>query len=147
MQYQRETVRDTYEEAKPLLVEHYLEIAHYQDIPLEPDYASYASLEDAGITRVYTARNEGELIGYAVFFVRKNIHYSSSLQAIQDIIYIHPKYRGQGGRFIVWCDAQLKAEGVQVVYHHVKASHNWGPLLERIGYQLIDHIYGRRLDQ
>jgi hypothetical protein len=51
-----------------------------------------------------------------------------------------------GGRFIKWCDEQLRAEGVAVVYHHIKAAHNFGPMLERFGYELVDLIYSRRLN-
>ena len=131
----------------PLLQSHWREIAHYQDIPLDPDFTQYAALEDAGALRTYIARDaEGGMVGYAVFFVKANIHYKSSIQALQDILYIHPGSRGMGLRFIKWCDDQLRQEGVQVVYHHVKKEHNFGPALERFGYQLIDLIYGRRLD-
>ncbi len=136
-----------FEEAMPLLRLHYKEIAHYQDIPLDPDEDAYLDAEKRGAIRCFVARDQfGLLMGYAVFFVRYNIHYKTSLQAIQDVIYVDPNKRGIGARFIPWCDAKLKEEGVQVVYHHVKDEHNFGPLLERIGYKLIDHIYGRRLD-
>lgn len=146
MRFARERFQDTIDEAMPLVTAHYDEIAHFKDIPLDPDHVMYAALEDAGVLRVFTARtDEDQLIGYAVFFVRPNIHYKTSLQAAQDVIFIHPNHRGTGGKFILWCDEELRKEGVQAVYHHVKAAHNFGPMLERFGYQLIDLIYGRRL--
>lgn len=146
--FKRENVSDCFQEAMPLLMEHWKEIAHYQDIPLEPDLSFYESAEKSGVLRTFTARgDEGKLIGYAVYFVRHNAHYKSSLQAVQDIIYIQKNKRGMGGRFILWCDEQLRAEGVQAVYHHVKTAHNFGPMLERFGYQLVDLIYARRLDK
>lgn len=144
--YSSERVESCFEEAMPLLQAHWREIAHYQDIPLDPDYASYRALDAAGALRTFCARDEGALVGYAVFVVRPNMHYRSSLQALQDILYLSPSHRGQGLQFIRWCDEQLKTEGVQAVYHHVKVSHNFGPALERIGYQLVDLIYTRRLD-
>ena len=147
MNFTRETIKDSYEEAKPLLLAHYKEIAHYQDIPLDVDVETYLKFEALGFIRVYVSRDdEGKMIGYGVYFVRPNMHYKSSLQAVQDVIYIQKERRGMGGRFILWCDKQLKAEGVQAVYHHVKAEHNFGPLLERFGYKLVDLIYARRLD-
>jgi hypothetical protein len=101
-----------------------------------------------GTLRTFTARDaDGVLTGYCVFFVRHNIHYASSLQASQDVIYIDPERRGFGAEFILWCDQQLKEEGVQAVYHHVKQAHNFGPLLERFGYECVDLIYARRLDR
>lgn len=148
MIFRREPLDDKlFDEVLPLLTQHYLEIAHYPDIKLEPDFKQYAKLEEIGAVRAFVARDEaGLLIGYSVFFVRHNLHYSSSLQASQDVIYIDPKRRGFGRSFIVWCDEQLQAEGVQVVYQHLKAKHNFGKMLEAIGYELVDLIYARRLD-
>lgn len=130
----------------PLLELHYAEIAHFKEIPLDPDQELYCKLEQVNSTRMFVARTpEGKVTGYANFFLRPNIHYKNSLQAVQDVLFFHPEYRGRGGHFIKWCDEQLKLESVQVVYQHVKVSHNFGPLLERIGYKLVDLIYARKL--
>lgn len=143
--FKREHLIDVLEEAAPLTALHWKEIAHYQDIPLEMDREKYLKLEALDVLRCFIARNDqGALIGYAVFFVQHNIHYKSSLQAVQDVLFIHPEYRGTGKRFIEWCDQELKKEKVQVIYHHVKSAHNFGPMLERMGYQLVDLIYARR---
>lgn len=148
MRFQREKAQDIFAEIMPLLEKHYLEIAHYQDIKLEPDFEQYAKIEDCGLLRTFTARDDqGVMVGYAVFFVKSNLHYKSSKQAVQDVIYIERSRRGAGigKEFIQWCDEQLKADGCQVVYHHIKDKHNFGPMLETMGYQLVDLIYGRRL--
>lgn len=145
--FQRERSQDIFHEVMPLLELHYKEISHYHDIPLDPDFEKYEAMENAGAVRTFTARDEEKnIIGYAVFFVRHNLHYKTSFQAYQDILFIHPERRGFGFKFIKWCDEQLKDEGVQVVYHHVKTAHNFGPVLERMGYECIDLIYGKRLD-
>lgn len=136
------------DEVGPLLEEHYKEIAHYQDIPLEPNIERYLELEHAGSVLVFTARDHvKKLIGYAVFIVNKNLHYNSSVQASQDIIFIRKENRGTGGRLIKFCDEELRKLGVQAVYHHVKTKHNFGPLLERFGYEAVDVIYAKRLDK
>lgn len=146
--FQREIgTAEFFEEVLPLVRKHYKEIAHYADIPLDPSLDQYARFEEMGLLRIFTARDShGFLIGYSVFFVRPNLHYKSSLQAVQDVLYIDPDRRGFGMKFIEWCDQQLREEKVQAVYHHVKVKHDFGKLLERLGYQLIDLIYARRLD-
>ena len=144
MKFQREST-SIIEEMKPLLKEHYEEIAHYKDIPLEPDFDMYRNIEEQGSLRVFTVRENNHLIGYSVFFIKENPHYKSSVQAIQDVVFITKSKRGQGREFVAWCDSQLKSEGTNVVYHHVKAAHNWGKVLERQGYELVDLIYGKRL--
>jgi hypothetical protein len=135
-------------ELMPLLKDHWVEVARDADIPLDPDWPVYQKMEEAGAFKIFTARNElGQLIGYNAFFVHHNLHYKSSKQAVQDVIFIDKKSRGFGRSFIDWCDAELRDIGVQKVYHHVKAKHNFGPMLETLGYELADLIYARRLDE
>jgi hypothetical protein len=147
MQFQREPISGTLiDEISPLLLAHWHEIAHYKDIPLLPDFDSY--IANQSNIRVFTFRDEsGRLIGYNVFFLRMAPHYKDSVQAVQDILFLEPKHRKAmwGSKFIRWCDVQLQGEGVEVVYHHLKASHNHGRLLERQGYELVDLIYAKRL--
>lgn len=148
MEFQRERLtNELCDEVYPLLEAHWKEIAFYKDIPLKPDFTKYIQLSDSEHLLVYTARDNDtkELIGYAAFMVAYSLHYRTSKQAVQDVIYFKPERRGHGMVFIDWCDQQLKALGCQVVYHHVKDTHNFGPALKRVGYDLVDHIYGRRL--
>lgn len=136
------------EESLELVVNHYKEISHYPDIPLKIDFETYISSYDAGLCKLYTSRLENrDLVGYACFFIRKNIHYMDSIQAVQDVIYVDPNHRGMGGRFIKYCDGRLKDLGVQVVYQHVKDAHDFGPMLIRFGYDKIETVYGKRLDK
>ena len=99
----------------------------------------------------FTARDEdGKLAGYCVFIVRTNPHYAQSLQAAQDVVYVAPWARGTTGqRLFAFCEEQLREQGVQAIYHHVKAKPglNFGPLLERRGYEAVDIIYAKRLDK
>jgi GNAT superfamily N-acetyltransferase len=147
--FQRERAQDCFDEARPLLQAHWAEIAHYTDIAFDPDWAAYITAEDAGFLRTYSIRERGALKGYAVFFVRTNVHYKSCLHAQCDIIYLDPALRGGllGGRFLLWCDEQLKKEGVQMVSHHIKVAHDWGPLIKRFGYEHVDSVWYRRLDR
>lgn len=139
---------DLFQEALPLLVEHWQEISHNKDIPLDPDLDAYLRVAESGSLRVFTVRRGGALIGYAVFIVRRNLHYKTSLQAVQDVLFIRKSERGGTGiRFIKFCDNMLRSEGVQVVYQHVKAAHNFGPLLVRLGYECVEEIYSHRLDK
>ena len=144
---QEERPSEIWDEILPMLHAHYEEVGHYKDIPLDPDKSVYLAMEEAGAIKVYTVREEGKLIGYAAYFIRKHPHHKDSLQASQDIIYVDPKHRGGvGKRLIKECDERLRELGVQVVYSHLKAKHNFGPMLERMGYELQDLIYSRRLD-
>lgn len=145
----RERIHSLWTELWPLLQAHWHEIAHYQDIPLNPDFVAYEQAEEAGMLRVFTARDGGELVGYCAFFVRTNLHYCTSLQAAQDVLFVHPNWRGSGeaARFIAWCEQQLQDEGVQVVFQHLKvATPHTIRQFERMGYEPIDVVLGKRLD-
>ena len=144
--FARETL-ETWDEAWTLVESHYHEIAHFRDLKLKPNRDGYLQCESAGGIRVYTVRDDGRLVGYQVFLVSLNLHYNESLQAIQDVLYLAPDLRGRliGYRFIRWCDEQLRAEGVEVVMQHVKVKHDFGPMLTRMGYELMENVYVKRL--
>lgn len=148
--FQQELFVDCYHEAAPLLEAHWREIAHYQDIMLEPDEHRYIDLEISGKLRIYTARVAGELVGYAAFFVAPNMHYKSSVQAVQDVIFLAPRHRNSriGLKLLSFSEDRLRAEGVQAVHHHVKTAHPaLGRILGRMGYKPVDVIYSKRLDR
>lgn len=137
-----------YEEALPLLERHRQEISHYPDIPLEVDTGRYEAAEAVGKLRVYTARIEGNLVGYAVFFVMPNGHYVSSLQAVQDVLYVAPEHRrgSVGLRLVREAERMLAAADVQVIYHHVKHAHPaLGAILSRRGYEPVETVYAKRM--
>jgi GNAT superfamily N-acetyltransferase len=146
--YQREQVSDVIEDIKPLLVMHWAELAHFGDIKLDPDWEFYRRNPSV---RVYTARDGGTLIGYGAFFVAPNRHYRQSIQAVQDIFFVDPLYRGTrvGYRLLKFCEEQAKAEGAQAIYHHVKTAHAqvFAPLLGHLNYEPVDLIYAKRLDK
>jgi GNAT superfamily N-acetyltransferase len=150
-QYQRETLGAMRElGVELLLTEHWLEISHYPDILLEVDWPAYEAAEANGKFRVFTARIDGVIVGYATFFVNRNPHYKSSLQAVQDILFLSPPYRGStlGYRLIAFAHKALKAEGCQCEYHHQKIAHPaLGRLLKKMGYEPIEIIWAKRLDR
>lgn len=147
--FQRERPHELLDEARPLFEAHYNEIAHYQDIPLDINEAAYMQLEESGLLRCFTARYNGELVGYCVFLVRHNPRYQSSIQANQDILYVDKSRRGAlfGKRLLDYCHERLKDEGCQVVYQHTKAARTEGRFMELMGYELVDYIYAKRLDR
>ncbi len=179
--FARESLTDAlWAELLPLLQQHWGEVAHFQDIPLDPDRALYRHAEEHGGLRMFTARDHDldevtrrfvpafdqeiaalapdleirdvvydyPVVGYACYFVRHNAHYVSSLQAVQDVLFLLPAHRGRTAlKFIAWCDEQLAADGVQVSYQHIKTALPHGHrALMHLGYEPVDTIYAKRLD-
>ena len=145
MQFQREPVLSLKPEG------HEMPEAHYREVfgrgGFNPDWIKYDQAERAGRFRVYTARVNGQVVGYAGFFLRQCTHSKATKEAVQDSLYIAPEHRGgAGSEFIAWCDEDLRKDNVQVVYHHVNVRHDFGNMLKRQGYELVDYVYAKRLD-
>lgn len=134
-------------EMVPLIVRHFVEVAHFKDIKVEPDFDRYMAVEAAGLLRIYTAREHGQLIGYSVFVVTQHPHFRGVLQANEELLFLDPDHRrgAAGSYFIKFCDEQLAAEGVNVIYHTVSPARDYSPILLSRGYSLCDHVYARRL--
>ena len=143
--FQREQAHACFEEAIPLLHLYRQEIAYYADLKLDPEFAKYAELEKAGIVRAYTARKDGKLIGFALFFFNSHLHFKTKIFAIHDLLYIIPEHRGFGYKFLKWCNEQLEKDGASVIYYFVNLQFNYGSLLKRLGFELADHLYTRSI--
>lgn len=134
-------------EMTPLWQAHHDEVAAFKDIPSDPDLELYRKSHENKLLRIYTARQGPRLVGYQVFFVMLHPHSQHSAQAVLDIMYLRKEERRglNGYRFIKFCDQALADEQVQAIFYHINARHDFGRLLERMGYELVDMVYARRV--
>jgi len=147
--YQSEVLSvELIEEASSLMNLHREELCLHDDFVLDPDWEVYFSASVQGKLVIYTARQDGgKLIGYAAYAIHQNMHYRKVKQAVQDVLFMHPGNRGKmaGYMLIQYADEQLAKLGVDLVSHHVKVKFDFGPMLERLGYQQSEKIYEKRL--
>jgi len=132
------------QELQPLLYDHWQEIARHKDaIKLEPIWELYYELQDRNCLVVVTFRDEDKLVGYIVTFVSRHPHYRSLVIGQNDIIYIDPAYRKgtHAYRLIKFSNEVLKEAGVMKITMHLKIKHDFGSLLQRIGFKPIECIY------
>lgn len=153
LKLQRECWDGFFDDAQPLVTKHHAEIDHWPDIPFRLDANFYRIAEEAGSLRIYTARLDRgptdpfTLIGYAGFFVRDDPH-TGQRQAVADAVYLDPEQRGGwvGFDLLSFAERQLKAEGVQAIYHAVKVAHPaLGVILKRQGYQHVEQLWAKRI--
>jgi RecJ-like exonuclease len=102
IRFQREAASEILKDIIPLTFKHYAEIARFKDIPLDPDFESYLHAEEHKILRIYTARKEDAIVGYAIFYLRPHPHYRKSIQAFSTLLFIHPDHRGFGMSFFLF---------------------------------------------
>lgn len=141
-----ETFAEFVKDAEFITQDHFDEVFPFKHIKFDLDHEYYQMAEDAGMLRVFTCRDAGKLIGYALFIVKQCSHAKGSIHAYQDAIYIEKSERGFGRNFIMWMDECLRVDGVELVLHYVKVAHDWSKALEVQGYVKTDVVYAKRLD-
>lgn len=136
--FQQEMLFEIVNEVDDLLQLHYEEVTLDQDrIKLDPMWARYAAIEQAGAFVVYTARKHGKLIGYAGFFINHHLHFADLKTAINDVLFLHPDNRT--GRTSInlmrFAEKQLIARlGSFKLVWHAKPSNHLASILLRMGY-------------
>ena len=92
--FAEETHETAIQDIMDIAEEHYLETEPLADrISLNPDLDLYAQGNESGVIRFYTAREEGDLIGYCIMLVHPKPHTKDALYAVMDMIYVDPEYR------------------------------------------------------
>jgi len=148
--FAEEKLADAYRDAIALTELHYAEIAPYPDLfKLNPDLDAYDKMEKAGVLKVITARDDGALVGYFLLMMRAHPHYRDVKTAVEDMKFLHPSYRTgyTGVRMIQYAEHVAKAAGCKVILQRSKAKSGHGALYARLGYDLMDEVYSKRLDR
>lgn len=141
-----ESLKECLEELKPLLEEHYKEVALYQDkIDLAPEYDKYAALEDSGNLHTIVVRDSGKVIGYYISFIDTHIHYMNTLYAINDVIYLDPEYRhtSVSSDLLEYAEKSLKEIGVSVITLHMKTYLPFEGLAKKHGFDKVEYCYSK----
>ena len=136
--FHKEFLCEVVNEVDALLKLHYEELTRNKDrVKLDPIWTDYAALEQAGRFHVFTAREDGLLVGYAAFFVQQHLHYRDLRVAMNDVLFLNPEHRlGMTGiRLLKFCETELKKLGVQKLVWHAKLDTSLIPILHRLNYQ------------
>ncbi len=148
--FQRESPSAIMQEVVPLLERHWEEIAWTKELSgLDPDYSVYRALEAAKAIVCVTARHQGALVGYAVYFVRFHAHYQRIKWAVSDIYWLAQEHRGKtlGFRLFQHAEAELRKDGVRVMHTTGKTAHPQAKrLLEALGHTEIEWGFGKVLE-
>lgn len=146
MKYQQEFLPTVENDIRPLIQKHWEDIALNKDkIKLNPDWDAYYVLEQAGVLKIFTAREGDKLVGYFVVIIQYNMHYKDHLFASNDIIFLHPDYRkGRTGiKLIQFAEKCLKEDGVSVLTINTKVHKPFDKLMEFLGFGLIERVYSK----
>lgn len=153
IKYQVESFDQVEQEIKPLLEEHYQEVAMYKDrIELNPNYELYRHMDQTGDIIIFTARDQDAndaLVGYCVTFIQRHPHYSDHLYGVNDIIFVADPYRHTevAPEMIHQLERKLQEEGVSVMTFHMKTYKPFRTLMESLGFEEFETLYSKYIQE
>lgn len=146
IEIQLECLANVKEEIKPLLEEHWELVAlNKGKIKLNPNWKEYARLDAAGVLRIFTARDEGQLVGYFVLFISQSVHYQDHLFATNDVIFVLPDKRAgaTGYKLVKHAEDYCRDSGVSLMTINTKVHLPFDSLMVGMGFDLIERIYAK----
>ena len=147
IEVKEESLKDCLDEMKPIFDLHWDEVAvHKESIKLNPDYEKYLQMANDGGVKAFIAREDGRLIGYAIFIIAKNLHYSDHIYAHNDVVYLEKGRRGSGLAIDIfkYSEATLKENyDVDVVNVSMKVAFPFDDLMKHLGFEYIERTYSK----
>lgn len=150
-----EKIADMESDIRVLHNEHYQETETlYLDVPFDPDYTRYKQTEARGDFVVFTCRravgDKTEMVGYLQYYVFRDMHSQTTLQAREDALFLTKSVRGSGlaPKLLKYAEHCLKQLGCRYVGMSSKApagGPDIGPFLERAKYRPVATYYVKDL--
>ena len=137
-----------YPDSKQVFPEHWRELAlHQADIQLSIDEEKYANLDRLDILLIVTARDEGRLVGYYLWFLMPHPHYAASgPMGLTDMYFVLPAYRsGTGAKLFMASEQELRRRGILKAITSCKVHENHTDFLELLGWELSDFTFVKLL--
>lgn len=138
-----------------LTYQHWEEVEYPQTgLPLAVDWPAVLEMEKAGTFVGFSARRDGELVGYSGFIILKSLHFALT-QALNDVIFTTAETRGHVGCALVReAELLLAARGVSRILYGSKVPpilngqrgrDRVGELLRRMGYEHIENMHAKMI--
>lgn len=146
-QFQVESVEVWAVEATQLIYDHWQELGLDLDLEIAPDFGKMKILEDLGMFKVITVREDGRMVGYLLAVVNNHLHYRNSPpMLIVDAYYVSPECRsGTGAKLIRFTEALAKEMGAIKIYFSCKVHKDHSKLFTALGYRLSDYAFVKRI--
>lgn len=146
--YQQEALVSVVRDVTELARLDWEEINHDDEAyPFDPDWDLYEILEGSGALSIFTARDDGKLVGYFSVVKSPSLHSKGKFIFCNDVIYLHKDYRKGfvGVRLFKFVEECLKSDGctnLQVIFTE---QYDITSLLTRLGYSHIESKFEKKL--
>lgn len=140
--FQLEKIRDCYYEVEALGLMHWHETEQYRhNQPYKPDRSRFVYYEDEGMFVIYTARDNGELVGHLGMYIAESMH-TQQLIATEDTLFLRYDYRkGRNAmRLINFMVDDMRRRGVVEIMVTAK-NPRVGRLLEHLDFRPVASQY------
>lgn len=141
IKYQQEFLENVRGEVGSLIQSHYNEVYPVRDtFDWDMDWDSYEKLENMGLLKIFTARDDSLLVGYLCVILSPNLHSRGSLLACDDGLFVAKTHRGQtvAKDLIRFTERCLKEDGIRVFHIVGTTEKPINSLMKRIGYTEIE---------
>jgi GNAT superfamily N-acetyltransferase len=147
VKFQLESVDKWAQDSPRLARAHWEELGLDLDLPLAPNIAKMKQMEDLGMWKVVSARENGLLVGYLLAVVSPHLHYCTSAPMFMvDAYYIAPSYRrGTGTKLIRAAEECARTLGAIKIYITCKVHRDHSKLFHALGYRLSDYAFTKRI--
>lgn len=113
----------------------------------EINWQGYEALEELGMLKVFSCRDDGNLVGYFSVVVTKSMTSKNTINAVSEAFYLHPDYRKgmTGVKLFKFVEKCLKEDGYD---NFVVTSTEHYPLdkfLTRLGFDKAETLYHKEL--
>lgn len=138
-----ERLADVLDEVQELWRLHFQETEGYRaSLGYNPDVQGFLGYDRAGMFRLFTARDNGRLIGQLGFIVYRSRH-TQTQTASEDFFYVRDENRGAGvaNDLMRYALMELRDEGIDQVTFSDKQPSDLEPFLKRFGFKFVSKQY------
>ena len=122
----------------------------YKDkIKYNPDYEAYFAMDAKDALHIVTVRKDAKIIGYYISFIYNHPHYKDDKMAQNDVLFIHPDYRGGtlAYRMFKFAEEELRKLGCSVMMLHMKVNFPFENLCKKLDMDKQEIIYSKYLGE
>lgn len=142
--FAQEHIKNVFDEAQHLILANEAETGYIAKDIVPARVApkeTYLRMEDLGVTRLFTMRDHGNLVGYQVFLATPHFRYPGVKFASQDTFFVAPDHRGVSpSRFLAYADLHLSAEQLRPL-RNFRPHKDLSRLYTYHGYQKLEEVW------
>lgn len=102
----------------------------------------YFDGEEIGACHGFSARDQGELVGFAIFFIINSRKYADRKIAQQDMLFLRKEYRGINGlNFLHFIEFECERLGADAITMGVSEKLDFEKVLLRMDYKPLEKTF------